>query len=575
MSRRINTVRPRRNRVEPIVTTVAEQGDIPRDAHRNFMGGPSYDIPELLRLRCVAASCFFGEPQYYRADKENGVTTSNGPTGRRNSRLRALPGSSRPYIEDAIFQHLDTVLGALAGSREWVGMSPKHVVERCIDDALNVNPEATLQIASILRNEDHIRTTPQVIAVRAANHPSIKGTGLLRRYQPLIMKRMDEPAIQLAYQLSTYGRSGIPNSLKRSWAERYRSASEYELAKYRSENRAVKSVDVVRMIDFPWTTQVAKLMNGELSQSGSTWESIRSDGGSWEDCVEFMGHMALLRNIRNFLKNDVSIDVWLDKLVDTAENGKQLPFRYWVAYKEIFNNGLRCSSNEDVKIKEALEKCIFLSMKNLKDIPGKSLVLSDNSGSAWGCAPGAYNSCLVAEIGNMMGIITTLASDEGVFGIFGDRVEYLEVKRNISIFDQLKNSCEFEHHIGTGTEHGIWLAMDEIIRNVTHFDNIFIYSDMQAGHGGLYGTNSVPDRFLWSRSVNPYGYTYLGRSYIDVPMLISLYREKVNPDVNVFCVQIAGYEDTIIPEYYDRTYIMGGWSDGILSFASRMIEMNK
>ena len=84
---------------------------------------------------------------------------------------------------------------------------------------------------------------------------------------------------------------------------------------------------------------------------------------------------------------------------------------------------------------------------------------------------------------------------------------------------------------------------------------------MQAGYGHLYGKREYRV------------YNWPGRRrYIDVPKLIDAYRQRVNPDVNVFLVQIAGYEDTIIPEYYYRTFIIGGWSDGILRFADAMIK---
>lgn len=44
--------------------------------------------------------------------------------------------------------------------------------------------------------------------------------------------------------------------------------------------------------------------------------------------------------------------------------------------------------------------------------------------------------------------------------------------------------------------------------------------------------------------------------------------------VTVFLVQVAGYQDTIVPEFYDRTYILGGWSDGLLRFAAQMGATN-
>lgn len=40
-------------------------------------------------------------------------------------------------------------------------------------------------------------------------------------------------------------------------------------------------------------------------------------------------------------------------------------------------------------------------------------------------------------------------------------------------------------------------------------------------------------------------------------------------------VQVAGYQDTIIPEFYDKTYILGGWGDGLLRFAASMSKQNE
>jgi hypothetical protein len=61
--------------------------------------------------------------------------------------------------------------------------------------------------------------------------------------------------------------------------------------------------------------------------------------------------------------------------------------------------------------------------------------------------------------------------------------------------------------------------------------------------------------------------------YIDVPMLIARYRQQVNPDVMVYLVQVAGYQDVLVPEFYDRTYILGGWSESVIRFAAEMSGM--
>ena len=88
---------------------------------------------------------------------------------------------------------------------------------------------------------------------------------------------------------------------------------------------------------------------------------------------------------------------------------------------------------------------------------------------------------------------------------------------------------------------------------------------MQAGHGGLYGTSNQCNE-----------YRKLGFSckynYINVFKLIQEYRKKVNPKVNVFCIQTAGYDNVLIPEMAYRTAIMYGWTGKEAQFAQEYIK---
>ena len=59
---------------------------------------------------------------------------------------------------------------------------------------------------------------------------------------------------------------------------------------------------------------------------------------------------------------------------------------------------------------------------------------------------------------------------------------------------------------------------------------------------------------------------------INVFKLIQDYRKKVNPKVNVFSIQTAGYDNVVIPEYAYRTNIMYGWTGREAEFAKAMID---
>ncbi len=526
-----------------------------KDAHLNWMGGPSYDLSDpIMKLRIAASSAFFGEPMYYHRDAKDKRRVRYSPEWR---------------FSDKDVAYLRETLNAI-DPQEWRGMTPAQLMEKAIDDALDVDIEKTLQEAVRLRNEDHIRTTPQVILVRAANHSKAKGTGLIRKYGPEISKRLDEPAVALAYQIAKYGgKAPIPNALKRLWKDILEKASEYQIAKYRMDAREAKLVDVVNLVH-PKSEAVSKLVKGELKNE-KTWEAILSAGGkdskkdSWAKAIPHMGHMALLRNLRNFHQAEVDSKSYLGKLVETAKGGQQLPFRYYSAYKVLSEAGGKPN------VLDAVEECLMDSLGNLPIFSGRVMSLCDNSGSAKGTTTSSMGTMRVASIGNLTGILTGMRADEGYLGVFGDGLQTMAVQKRASVFQQAQKADELGNQDHGGTENGIWLFWDKAIKEKRHWDHVFVYSDMQAGHGGLFGSDSSKYKaYIWGGGRGHGGY---GSEYIDVPKLISEYRSKVNPKVMVYLVQIAGQHDTIVPEFYDRTFILGGWSEGILKFAARMSGM--
>jgi hypothetical protein len=523
------------------INTKRERPRYTEKAHRNWMNGESYKIGNpLTNLMLAASSCFFGEPMYYHRD-----------AGQRRSNNKE---AGRGYLNKSDVDRLRKTLDAI-DPQDWRGLSPRELMESAIDAALDFDPQATLQVAVNLRNDQYIRTTPQVILVRAANHDSVRGTGLVREYAPEIIKRADEPSVCLAYQLDEYGRKSIPNSLKKALRDKLATFNEYQLGKYRMDGRLVKTVDVVNLVHPIRTPAIDKLVKGDLTVSGKTWEAIRSAGGSWEEALEVMGHMALLRNLRNLEQAGVDSDLYVDKLVEGVEKGKQLPFRYYSAYK-----ACRDADCGPVVL-DAVEYCLNNSMKNVPSFKGKVISLCDNSGSAWGTCTSSMGTMHIAEIANLTGVITAkAATGAGYVGVFGDNLDIIPITKSSSIFDAADKCSRSGRGIGGGTENGIWIFWRDAIKKRTKYDHVFVYSDMQAGHGGLFGHDP--------RDYN--GYVWSNGRHIDVAKLVQTYRQQVNPNVNVYLVQVAGYQDTIMPEFYNKTYILGGWGDGILRFAAQM-----
>ena len=188
--------------------------------------------------------------------------------------------------------------------------------------------------------------------------------------------------------------------------------------------------------------------------------------------------------------------------------------------------------------------------------------LSETGQNAWGTFNSEYGSVRIAEIDNLSSVIAARNSEEGYVGMFGDKLIITPVsKRNGVLTQTQKLNQKRGRDVGLATENGIWLFLEKAIREKEHWDNIFVYSDMQAGHGGLYGIRPEDYAAIGAR---------IGGRYIDVNMLVKLYRQLVNPRVNVFCIQTAGYSNVLVPEYGYRTAVLYGWTGKELLFADAM-----
>lgn len=511
----------------------------------NFMGGNSYKISPLQTLKIVAASSIFGEPQYYK----NGI------------KAEASIKNHGTLLEYSIFSDLikDSTSAA-------------DVFTNAIDAALDYDFKGTLDLATELRMLFFMRLNPAVIFIRASIHPkraefNESNPGYMKTVGKSIALRPDDLTNQLEYFMYVNKtKSKLSSIVKRTWAERLGEYSRYQLNKYKGKSL----IDLVR-ISHAWNNNIDELMKTgsiKVEESERTWENLKSAGKTWKEILETIEipHMALLRNLRGIFKEIEDLEIAksiMTKLSAGVLTGKQFPFRYWSAYKAVEKDG---EINHKGIILDGLENCMDISVLNMPKLDGKTICLSDNSGSAWGQLTSEYGTVYAAEIANLSSLITGKQSDEGEIGLFGDKLIVEPVSKRNGLLSQLRatNAVEKEDSkLGGGTENGIWIFFDQAIKEEKHYDNIFIYSDMQAGHGGLYGTN--PSEY------KDFVHGNHGR-HIDVLSLVSKYRKDVNPKVNVFSVQVAGYDNTVLPENLYRGAILSGWTGKEPVFAKALID---
>ena len=522
-------------------------------AEINYMGGISYRLNPMDTLRMVTASGIFGEPQYYR-DGE------------------FAPASA---LKDACFLLNRYFREYAVIGDHFEGKKTSEVMEQVIDEALDYDFGETLAWAKALRSEYNMRLNPQVIMVRAAMHPqraafNAEHPGLFSQINAAVMQRADEPASQLAYYLYRNGsKKKLPSILKRNWAEKLESLDAFQVHKYK--NTGLGMIDVVR-ISHAHSDILDELMRTgsvTVKEEENTWEAMRSTKKGWKEIYDagVLRHMALLRNLRGIF-TEVEDEKFCRRVLQDLKNGvpggRQFPFRYYAAIRSVNISTV----HHRPLIIEALEECMDIACGNMPHLKGKTMCLTDNSGSAWGALTSEYGTVRVAEIDNLSSVITACSSDEGYVGKFGSKLIIYPVTGRRGILSQTETITQGgAANVGAATENGIWIFFRDAIDKKEHWDNIFIYSDMQAGHGGLYGTEE--GMLEYQRR----GFACADSTrYVDVARLIAEYRKTVNPRVNVFCVQTAGYSNTLVPEYGYRSNLLYGWTGREAVFADSMIR---
>ena len=510
-------------------------------AVENFMGGTSYEMSPLQALKIVAASSIFGEPQYYRDGIDSKKTISNHMTYREYDIFSSM-------MEDKT--------------------SADEIFVSLIDTALNHDFKGTLDVALELRTDYFMRLNPSVIFIRASVHKNRAAfneanPGYMKEIGKKIALRPDDLSNQFDYYVYMNGsKNGLSSVVKRTWAEKLEEYSRYQLNKYKGK----KLIDLVRIshASNDNITELVKTGTLKVEENERTWESLRSEGKTWSEIISTIKipHMALLRNLRGVfteIDDQAKAKEILDQLKSGVERGMQFPFRYWSAYNAVKS----ASVNHQGMILDALDECMDIAVKNMPKLDGRVMSLCDNSGSARGTMNSEYGSVHVSTIANLSALITGMQSDEGHVGVFGDTLQTQPVSKRNGLLTQLKEVDGLGNTVGGGTENGIWMFWDNAIKNKEHWDTVFIYSDMQAGHGGLYGVNSRE----YADFIHPNG-----SRYIDVLALVRKYRETVNSKVNVFSVQVAGYNNQVIPENLYRGAILGGWTGKEPSYAKAIID---
>ena len=451
---------------------------------RNNEGAPAYSMGVKERLVTEVLTSFFGEPKYY------GDTTNT-------------------MIKDAA-------------------------------SVIKTDPQFVANLARYARKEMHLRSVSHALAALIAN--CVESKPYIREVVDDVVERADDITEILACYIDMYGKP-IPNGLKKALGAAMCRFNAYQFSKYNGGNKAITFRDVLRLIHVkPQNEEQNALFNAIISDTlpvAERWETELSANGNnaetWEKLIaeKKLGYMAALRNLRNILNANPSnagevLDMIADK--EAAKKSKQLPFRFFSAYRELSYAGVGGS-----KVLSALEKAVSVSVENLPKLAGTTVIAIDTSGSM-GSPISRRSTVSCADIAKLLAVLAARICDNAIVYTFDTELKKLNVYPEAGVL----STVEKIPTLGGGTD--ISLPLKEMLERKIRADRLIILSDneLNSGWGG--------------------GYKVVCQSLADK------YRAEINSDLWVHAVDLQGYGTQ---QFHGKnTNIIAGWGERLIEFIS-------
>jgi len=358
-----------------------------------------------------------------------------------------------------------------------------------------------------------------------------------------------------AYAGTPYGfpsLRGIPRRLRNGIAWAFEKFDSYQIAKYKGKNKTITLRDLVcvcnpksnkckagsetikQLLDrtLPpaetWETKLSQAgKNGETDSKKKAWETLLS--------ADKIGYMALLRNIRNFIEENVDEELWLPKLTDKEKvlKSKQFPFRFLSAYKAVTQ--MRGFQNK--KVLSGLSKAIGYSCQNIPEMKGNTVVAIDLSGSMSSLLS-EKSTLSYKEVGANFGAMLYERSNNVMIYGFGEITQNIKLSPTSGVLENAQKVIKT--NVGHSTNG--YKIVQEMINDKINADRVVFFTDC----------------VLW----DSHGYNNSIRD------LIVEYWKKINPKTNFWIIDLAGYKTTIDPGD-KRIHLLSGFNENMLCMIPR------
>lgn len=431
-------------------------------------------------------------------------------------------------------------------------------------EELKDDPTFIAKLAIVTRKEFHMRSAFHVLIGELTKVH--RGDSLVKN---TIREGTERPDDLL--EIAAYVGKPMPNQVKKGIREAIHKFNQYQLAKYKGSDKDFSLVDLFNLVrpkpENKEETEVYKKLvvnsGADKLEAPETWEvrlsseeGRKDKGAVWKDLVlnKKIGYMALLRNLRNIGEqaDDKTVLEAIKQIIDPVliRNSKQLPFRFLSAYQELEGKKSGIVFEKDMDRFEALanavQAALEISIQNIPTLPGRTVILSDNSGSMRGDSGGssavsAMSKRTSADIANLFATLYWSKAEDTLLGLFGDTLQIPKLDRKASLFENFDFVNKVGGRVGGGTETGIFSMFENLIREKTIVDRIIIFSDCQVGTGcNWYDTSGKLRGSDFNRIFQEY--------------------RKINPNVLTYSVDLRGHGNTL---FSDGVVQLAGWSDKI------------
>lgn len=427
------------------------------------------------------------------------------------------------------------------------------------------DPEFVAKLAVYAREQMYVRTMPLVLTVELAKVHS--GDNLVSRTVNRVVSRADEITELLSCYAYLNGKDvtgmnalkGMSKQIQKGLGMAFNKFDEYAFGKYNRDS-VVKMKDALFLVHpkpkcVEQQALFDKIVNGTL-ETPYTWETILSadDGRTkkekWEELIESkkLGYMASMRNLRNMLDAQVSVD-HVEQVCNYLTNekavlgAKQFPFRYLSAFRMLEDH-----VSPDVEMcLNALEEAAKIAIMNLPLlVGGRNVIACDVSGSMQN--PISGRSIVQAyDIGLLLGQLLKLKMKSAIVGIFGDDWKVKRFASQTPLANTMRLH-DIEGEVGYSTNG--YKVLKYLIDKGVQADGVFFFSDNQ----------------MWNdMNVDGYGHSFMGHENHEEFFQYWNKYKKVAPKAKAYFFDLMGYGNTPLSILREDVYFVCGWSDKVFT----------